>query len=195
MKALPIIIALAVLGAIPLEVHAQTSAPAPTTTDDVGKTGTGTGTLVDSSDDVGKTGTGTGTTEGATVDPATTESVGNTGSGTGTTPTTMTMVRTAAPMPITLSATNTTLPSNGSQAITVSTQANPDALDVSSGVETVPLSSSNAACKVPASVDLPWTSKEGGVTTFQVSCGKINGKSQNVTITGGLASTSFTLKP
>ena len=166
MKATPIIIALAVFGAIPLTVNAQSLPPEPVPTDAVGKTGTGTGTVVGS-----------------------TESVGNTGTGTGT------RVMTAAPMPVTLSATNTSMTSNTSQAVTVSTQANPDAIDASYGTEIVSLSSSSSLCKVPASVDLSWTSAEGGVTTFEVSCGKAPGKGQVVTITGGMASTSFTLKP
>ena len=168
MKATPIIIALAVFGAIPLTVNAQSLPPEPLPTDEVSKTGTGTGTVV------------TGT-----------ESVGNTGTGTGT----VAMMSAQAPMPVTLSATNTTMTSNTSQEITVSTQANPDAIEATSGTETVLLSSSTSACKVPASVDLPWTSAEGGAVTFTVSCGRATGKGQTVTITGGTASTSFVLKP
>lgn len=167
MKATPIIIALAVFGAIPLTVNAQSLPPEPVPTDAVGKTGTGTGTIVGSTESVGNTGTGTGT---------------RVASG-------------QAPMPVTLSATNTRMTSNTSQAVTVSTQANPDAIDASYGAEIVPLSSSSTLCKVPASVDLAWTSAEGGVTTFQVSCGKAPSKGQVVTITGGMASTSFTLNP
>lgn len=166
MKATPIIIALAVFGAIPLTVNAQSLPPEPVPTDAVGKTGTGTGTVVSGTDSVGNTGTGTGT-----------------------------RVMSAAPMPVTLSATNTSMTSNTSQAVTVSTQANPGALEATYGTQTVPLSSSSSLCKVPASVDLAWTSAEGGVTTFQVSCGRAPSKGQVVTITGGTASTSFTLKP
>lgn len=166
MKATPIIIALAVFGAIPMTVNAQSLPPEPVPTDDVGKTGTGTGTVVSGTDAVGNTGTGTGT-----------------------------RVASPAPMPITMSATNTTMTSNTSQTITVSTQADPDAMEPTYGSQIVPLSSSSSACKVPASVELPWTSSEGGVATFQVSCGKAPGKGTTVTITGGTASTSFTLKP
>lgn len=168
MKVTPMIIALAVFGAIPLTVNAQSLPAQPPPTDEVGTTGTGTGTAVTGTDSVGNTGTGTGT---------------------------VTMMSSAAPMPVTLSATNTTMTSNTSQEITVSTQANPDAIEATSGVETVPLSSSTSTCKVPASVDLPWTSTEGGAVTFTVSCGRVSGKGQTVTITGGTASTSFILKP
>ena len=166
MKATPIIIALAVFSAIPLTVNAQSLPPEPLPTDEVGKTGTGTGTVVSG-----------------------TEAVGNTGTGTGT------RVVAAAPMPVTISATNTTMTANTSQEITVSTQADPDAMEATSGTQIVALTSSSSACNVPASVELPWTSAEGGVTTFTVSCGRAPGKGQTVTISGGGASTSFMLKP
>ena len=179
MKATPIIIALALLGAIPLHVQAQEApAPAPEApapTEDVGNTGTGTGT-----DSVGNTGTGTGT-----------EAVGNTGTGTGTN----SVVMSSAPLAVSLSAQNSWMTSNNSQPITVSAVVGADTVEVTSGTETIPLSSSNPACTVPASVDLAWNSKDGGTTTFQVACSKISGKAQTVTITGGNASTSFTLKP
>jgi len=183
MKATPMIIALALFGAIPLQVQAQevpapAPAPAPEApppTEDVGNTGTGTGT-----ESVGNTGTGTGT-----------ESVGNTGTGTGT----EAMVMTAAPLVVSLSAQNSWMNSNNSQPITVSAVVGSQDVAVTSGTTTIPLSSSNAACKVPASVDLAWNSTDGGKTTFQVTCSKISGKAQTVTITGGNASTSFTLKP
>lgn len=197
MKATRIIIALALLGAIPLQVQAQevpapapAPAPAPEApapTDDVGNTGTGTGT-----DSVGNTGTGTGTESvGNTGTGTGTESVGNTGTGTGT----EAIVMTAAPLAISLSAQNSWMTSNNSQPITVAAVVGSEEVAVTSGTATIPLSSSNPACKVPASVDLAWNSKTGGMTTFQVTCSKISGKAQTVTITGGNASTSFTLKP
>lgn len=197
MKATPIIIALALLGAVPLQVQAQqapTPAPAPAPapeepapTDDVGNTGTGTGT-----ESVGNTGTGTGTEAvGNTGTGTGTEAIGNTGTGTGTEG----VVMTSAPLAISLSAQNSWMNSNNSQPITVSVVVGSDDVAVTSGTETIPLSSSNPACTVPASVDLAWNSKAGGMTTFQVTCGKISGKAQTVTITGGSASTSFTLKP
>ena len=146
-----------------------------TGTDSVGNTGTGTGT-----DSVGNTGTGTGT-----------ESIGNTGTGTGTD----TVVMSAAPLVVSLSAQNSWMNSNNSQPITVSAVVGSQTAQVTSGTATIPLSSSSPACKVPASVDLAWNSQKGGMATFQVTCSKISGKAQTVTITGGNSSTSFILRP
>ncbi len=170
MKATPIIIALAMLGAIPLQVRAQEAStePAPAPEEPA------------PSEEISRTSTGTGT-----------ESVGNTGTGTGTS----TVVMSSAPIAISLSAQNSWMSSNNSQPITVSAVVGSDSVDVTSGTQTVPLSSSHPACTVPASVDLAWNSREGGMATFQVTCSKISGKAQTVTITGGNASTSFTLKP
>lgn len=197
MKATPMIIALALLGAIPLQVRAQevpapapAPAPAPEApapTDEVGNTGTGTGT-----DSVGNTGTGTGTDSvGNTGTGTGTDSVGNTGTGTGTDA----IVMTSAPPVVSLSAQYSSMNSGNSQPITLSAVVGAQTAEVTSGTATIALSSSNAACKVPASVDLAWNSTQGGMTTFQVTCSKISGKAQTVTITGGGASTSFTLKP
>ncbi len=205
MKATPIIIALALLGAIPLQVGAQEAptqpapAPAPAPTDDLGTSGTGTGTdSVGSSgtgtgtDSVGSSGTGTGTDSvGSSGTGTGTDSVGNTGTGTGTNSAAMT----SAPLTISLSAQYSSMSSNRSQPITVLAVLGSDSAEVTSGTETIPLSSSNSACKVPVSVDLAWNSTVGGMTTFQVTCSKISGKARTVTITGGSASTSFTLKP
>ena len=191
MKVTPILIALALFGAIPLQVQAQQApepapapapvpvpAPAPEApapTDDVGNTGTGTGTEA-----VGNTGSGTGT-----------ESVGNTGTGTGT----ERVLMSSAPVVVSLSAQNSWMNSNNAQPITVSAVVGSQTVEVTSGTATVPLSSSTPACKVPASVDLAWNSQDGGMATFQVTCSKISGKAQTVTITGGNSSTSFILRP
>ena len=183
MKVTPILIALALFGAIPLQVQAQQApapapAPAPEApapTDDVGNTGTGTGTEA-----VGNTGSGTGT-----------ESVGNTGTGT----VTEGIVMSSAPVVVSLSAQNSWMNSNNAQPITVSAVVGSQTVEVRSGTATIPLSSSTPACKVPASVDLAWNSQNGGMATFQVTCSKISGKAQTVTITGGNSSTSFILRP
>lgn len=197
MKATLIVVALALLGAIPLQAQAQQApapapAPAPASqepapTDDVGNTGSGTGT-----ESLGNTGSGTGTESvGNTGSGTGTESVGNTGSGTGT----EAMVMTAAPLVVSLSAQNSWMNSNNSQPITVSAVVGSDDVAVTSGTTTIPLSSSHPACTVPRSVDLAWNSKDGGMATFEVTCARISGKAQTVTITGGSASTSFILKP
>lgn len=195
MKVTPILIALALFGAIPLQVQAQQApapapAPAPEApapTDDVGNTGTGTGTEA-----VGNTGTGTGTEAvGNTGSGTGTESVGNTGTGT----VTEGIVMSSAPVVVSLSAQNSWMNSNNAQPITVSAVVGSQTVEVRSGTATIPLSSSTPACKVPASVDLAWNSQNGGMATFQVTCSKISGKAQTVTITGGNSSTSFILRP
>lgn len=185
------------LGATCVDVHAQSRpAPTPTPTEEVGRTGTDTATTP-TGEDVGHTGTDTLTSEQSP--PA--EDVGHTGTDTltGSQPTddvghtgTDTVVMSGRPSPWTLSATSSAISSPGSNTVTVTLLADPESGGAAS--YTVPLSSSAAACTLPASVALDWTPDAGGMASFQVDCAKVTRRT-TVTITGGTASTSFTLKP
>lgn len=186
MKSLPVLIALVLLAATTHAALAQTvptttdptgtdAAPAPADTD-VGHTGTDTLTAPTDTD-VGHTGTDTLTTPTQTT-------VGHTGTDTLTT----------GPSPWTLSAKSSTISSPGSVAITVVMPASSQGGDASAASYTVPLASSDPACTVPASVTLDWSSTTGGLASFDADCSKV-AKRTVVTITGGTASTSFTLKP
>jgi hypothetical protein len=175
MKILPVLLALVLLGATSFDACAQTSRPTPTTDEDeLGHTGTDTATIGSTvpTDEVGHTGTDAATS-GST-------DVGHTGTDTRTAPT--------GPSPWTLSAESSTISSPGSNTITVTLLADAGA----GGDYTVPLSSSAAACMVPASIALDGTT--GGKASFQVDCAQV-ARRTTVTITGGTASTSFTLKP
>lgn len=219
MKTIHVLIATAALAIAPLAAHAQSapttttgatdatgtpettdSATATTTTDptgsDVGSTGTGTGTNSATStaaptgtSDIGSTGTGTGTNDiGSTGTGTGTNDIGSTGTGTGT-------FQSAAPpyVPtVTLAAKAASLRTPGTVQVQVTLGADasldpPQARDVS-----VPLASSSAACTVPASATVAWTSAAGGSATVDVTCKKAGG--QAVTISSGTASTSFTIK-
>lgn len=181
MKTLPALIALLALGAVAFDAQAQSAstppASTPTTTDDVGHTGTDTAvTPAPVTDDVGHTGTDT-----AVTPTPVTDDVGHTGTDTMTTP--------AGPSPWTLSAKPGTISSPGSTTITVTMPAGGEG----GGSYAVPLSSSTPDCTVPESVDLTWSSA-GGTASFKVDCAKVASK-QQVTITGGTTSTSFIVKP
>lgn len=188
MKSLTLLFALVLLGATSFDARAQTAQPAPTT-DDVGHTGTDTA--------MAPTGDDTGTDTATTGQALPTDDVGHTGTDTATSGTplptdqvghTGTDTRTSGPSPWTLSATSTAISSPGSNTVTVTLLA-----DAQAGASyTVPLSSSAAPCTVPASVTVDGTA--GGSTSFQVDCAQVS-KRTTVTITGGTASTSFTLKP
>jgi hypothetical protein len=188
MKSPTILFALVLFGATSFGVCAQT-APTPTeetdtdiatapTSDAVDRTGTSTETAIaptDVEEGAGHTGPDTRTLQ--QVEPT----AGHTGPDTR-----------SGPSPWTLSAPSSSISSPGSNTVAVTMPANAEASGDAS--YTVPLSSSVAACTVPASVVLDWTPSAGGSTSFQVDCAKVS-KRTTVTITGGTATTSFTLKP
>lgn len=195
MKTLPLLIALLALGASPL-VAAQ-SAPVPS--DDVGHTGTDTaqsGTIP--SDDVGHTGTDTAVSE-----PIATDDVGHTGTDTavsGTIPTddvghtgTDTVMATAPATPaLSLQPGSSSMVGPGSMKVTAVMLPDPNATTASTKTFTVPLSSSDPACTVPASVDLVWSSTVGGTAAFAADCSKVSAN-KTITISSGGTSASFTL--
>lgn len=121
---------------------------------------------------------------------ATETDVGKTGTGTGTG--TGTVVASTGPSPWTLQARSSSISSPRTMTVTAVIPADLDAVSETTASYTVPLSSSDPACTLPESVTLQWSSAAGALGSVQVDCAKVS-SNRTVTITGGTASTSFTL--
>ena len=80
----------------------------------------------------------------------------------------------------------------GTVIVTVEIPADADATTESTHDYPVPLSSSDAACHVPAAVTVAWTSTTGGAARFMVQCSAVS-SDRTVTITAGNASVGFDL--
>lgn len=179
----------AALASSPVTAYAQVAEPPPAeieTTEavdaaadqetDIGSTGSGTGDIGSTGSgtgDIGSTGTGTGT-------------IGSTGTGTGT-------VTAGGAEPVaSLHPRSTSLRTPGTMQLTVSLAAMPDLVPAERRTVAVPLSSSSAACSVPASVAVDWDSANGGMATVAVAC--VRAPNATVTISSGAATASFTTK-
>ena len=197
MKSIHALLAVAMLAAGPMVASAQT-ADAPPRQDpttgggDIGSTGSGTG-------DIGSTGSGTGdigSTGSGTGDIGSTGSgtgdIGSTGSGTGDAGRDDT-VEAAQAAPVTsLTPKSGSLRTPGTMPIRVEMQPDPDADAGRASRYELPVTVSSRQCSAPATVVVDWTSAEGGVGSFEVSCGK--GAGQVVTVTAGDAATAFSTR-
>ena len=123
---------------------------------------TGTGTL-------GKTGTGT---------------LGKTGTGT--------LTADASSPVVDLSVSSASVVGPDTAIVTVNIPADANAEQASSQSYPVPLSSSDAACHVPAAVTVAWSSATGGAASFLVQCSAVS-SDRSVTIMAGKASVAFDL--
>ena len=94
---------------------------------------------------------------------------------------------------MTLAVKSSSIASPGSNTATALIAADQSATSEATASYTVPVSSSDAACAVPESVTLQWSSSAGAMSSFAVDCAKVS-SNRTVTITAGNASTSFTLK-
>jgi hypothetical protein len=199
MKTIHVLIAAAAFAMAPLAAQAQS---APTTTEPTEATeatdATGeadiaeaprTGEVDSTSSDVGKTGTGTGTTDvGSTGTGTGTQNVGSTGTGTGTVTQSMPPYQPA----LTLTAKSATLRTPGTMQVTATLEADASLDPAQARSISLPIASSNTHCTAPASVTVAWTSADGGTASFPVACTKAGG--QTVTISSDTASVSFTTK-
>ena len=165
MKSMNMLIVLSLLGA-PAAVLAQSAQTAPI----------GTGT------DVGRTGT-----DSATATTGTSTDVGRTGTDS------MLAAAPAPLLPMTLAVKSSAITSPGSNTATALMAADQGSTSDATASYTVPVSSSDAACTVPESVTLQWSSSAGAMSSFAVDCAAVS-SNRTVTITAGNASTSFTLK-
>jgi hypothetical protein len=166
--------------ASPVEAEAEAEAPAAAAdapaadsgapaADAQGLTRSGTGTRVDS----GPQGAAASTTQGLTR------------SGTGT--------LASGASAWSLEAQSASIPSPGTNTITVILPADASGASGASGSYAVALSSSDSACTVPGSVALPWTAASGGSVNVTVTCSAVP-EDRNVTIAGGTATAGFVLQ-
>jgi hypothetical protein len=177
MRILPVLVALLALAASPLVAAQSATVP----TDDVGHTGTDTAvTQTVPTDDVGHTGTDTAVTQTVPTDD-----VGHTG--------TDTMTAAAAPSTprLSLQTASSSMVGPNTMRVTAVMSADPSA-PAASYSYSVPLASSDPACTVPASVDVSWTSAQGGMATFAVTCTKVS-TNKTITISSGMTVASFSL--
>jgi hypothetical protein len=199
MRILPVLVAIFALAASPLVAAQSATVP----TDDVGHTGTDTAvTQTVPTDDVGHTGTDT-----AVSGTIPTDDVGHTGTDTavsGTVPTddvghtgtdTVTTTTTTAPPPtphLSLQPASSSMVGPNTMKVTAIMSADPSAPSASYSYS-VPLASSDPSCTLPASVNVDWTSAQGGMASFAVTCAKVS-VTKTVTISSGSATASFSLK-
>ncbi len=80
----------------------------------------------------------------------------------------------------------------GTAIVTVAIPADANAAPDASQDYSVPLSSSDAACHVPAAVTVAWSSATGGAAQFMVQCSAV-ASNRTVTITAGNASVGLDL--
>lgn len=126
------------------------------------ETGAGAPTL-------GRTGTGT---------------IGKTGTGT--------LTADANSPAVELSLSSASVVGPGTTVATMNIAADDSAAQESSQTYAVPLSSSDAACHVPSTLSVAWSSTNGGVASFLVQCSAVS-SDRSVTIMAGNASVAFDL--